>query len=320
MELRSHSQTLLRNALDYAARGWAVFPVRVDDKRPAFPDHDTGTCVGRDPRCRAAGHHVQWEARATTDPDRIRRGWSSRPYNIGIACGPSGLVVVDLDMRKPGQEPPDAWRIDGVNAGADVFALICQRANQLDPTATFTAATGRGGRHRFFRHPEGEPLLRNTNGEHGHGLGWLVDTRAHGGYVIAAGSVVNGRPYTVVNDVDPIPLPGWLATRLAPPALPPQRPVVVELGTGRRAAYLDAAIRPSLAAIAAASEGTLNATLFGASVALGQLVAGGSLDDATTEDLLVRAAVAAKHPAGAARRTVRSGFRIGAKRPRSVAA
>ena len=96
--------------------------------------------------------------------------------------------------------------------------------------------------------------------------------------------------------------------------------MVVELGTGRRAAYLDAAIRPSLAAIAAASEGTLNATLFGASVALGQLVAGGSLDDATTEDLLVRAAVAAKHPAGAARRTVRSGFRIGAKRPRSVAA
>ena len=322
MELRPHQQALLRNALEYAARGWAVFPLRVDDKRPAFPDHDADGCAGADPRCQAAETHVGWEARATTDPDRIRRGWSTHPYNIGIACGPSGLVVVDLDTRKPGKQPPEAWRIDGVNDGQDVFALICQRAGQPDPTETFTVATGRGGRHRFFRQPDWPPL-RNTTGEHGNGLGWLVDTRAHGGYVVAAGSIVNGKPYTVVNDVDPIVLPDWLATRLRPAPLPAQRPVVVELGSGRRAAYLDAAIRSSLDAIATAGRNdndTLNTTLFGASVALGQLVAGGALDDADTEALLLRAAVAAGHPAGSARRTIRSGFRTGAKRPRSVAA
>ncbi|MGW1451161.1 bifunctional DNA primase/polymerase, partial [Micromonospora sp. NPDC002411] len=65
---------LLTAALAHAARGWHVFPLRPDDKRPAFPDHTADQCAGRDPRCRTG--HVGWEARATTDPARIRRAWS----------------------------------------------------------------------------------------------------------------------------------------------------------------------------------------------------------------------------------------------------
>ncbi|MEF9884377.1 bifunctional DNA primase/polymerase [Streptomyces sp. P9-A4] len=38
-------------------------------------------------------------------------------------------------------------------------------------------------------------------------MGWKVDTRAWGGYVVAAGGVVHRRPYEVLNAVDPIPLP-----------------------------------------------------------------------------------------------------------------
>src|SRR5690349_10328187 len=49
---------LMRAALDAADRGWHVFPVRPNNKRPAFPDHPAETCRGRDPRCRAAGAHV----------------------------------------------------------------------------------------------------------------------------------------------------------------------------------------------------------------------------------------------------------------------
>src|SRR5690349_6896433 len=60
---------LLTAALSAAGRGWHVFPLRPDDKRPAIE---------------------RWEQRATTDPDRIRRCWTAGPYGIGLACGPSG--------------------------------------------------------------------------------------------------------------------------------------------------------------------------------------------------------------------------------------
>ena len=83
-------------ALGHAGRGWHVFPLRCDTrardagqaKRPAFPDHDIDRCPGTDPRCRDG--HTGWEPRATCDPARIGRAWARTPYNIGIACGPSG--------------------------------------------------------------------------------------------------------------------------------------------------------------------------------------------------------------------------------------
>src|SRR5690348_11041735 len=168
---------LLAAALDYAARGWHVFPLRPNDKRPAFPDHTADTCHGRDPRCHAAGMHVGWEPRATTDPGRIRRAWATTPYNIGIACGPSRLVVVDLDTAKPGQPPPPSD--PPVRNGADVFGLVCAAHTSdgaPDLYATFTVATGRGGTHLYYRHPDDGPQLRNTSGDIGNGLGPLVDT------------------------------------------------------------------------------------------------------------------------------------------------
>lgn len=58
---------LLTSALAAAERGWHVFPLLPDSKRPAI-----------------AG----WEQRATTDPIRIRLCWDSGPFNIAIACGP----------------------------------------------------------------------------------------------------------------------------------------------------------------------------------------------------------------------------------------
>ena len=89
---------LLNAALWCAARGWHVFPLRPGDKRPAFPDHKAEDCTGTDLRCR--GGHQGWEPRATTDPGRIGRAWARTPYNIGIACGPSGLLVIDLDTAQ----------------------------------------------------------------------------------------------------------------------------------------------------------------------------------------------------------------------------
>jgi Bifunctional DNA primase/polymerase, N-terminal len=285
-------------ALAAAVRGWHVFPLRPDDKRPAVTD---------------------WENRATIDPDRIRRCWATGPYGVGIACGPSCLFVVDLDRPKPGQTPPPEWTAEGITDGADVFAVLCDRAGQPFPS-TYTVTTGRGGTHLYFRHPVDGPSLRNTSGMQGNGLGWLVDTRAHGGYVVAAGSTVAGRPYTVLHDTDPDTTPAWLGERLRPAPLPPQRPVAVELPADRRGAYLRAAIDAETRRVAEAPEGQRNRSLYIAAVALGQLAAGGALPEADARTLLEQAASAAGLTALEARRTVTSGLRAGANRPRQVAA
>ncbi|MEU2984949.1 bifunctional DNA primase/polymerase [Micromonospora aurantiaca] len=295
---------LLTAALGHAARGWHVFPLRPDDKRPAFPDHAADDCTGRDPRCRAG--HVGWEARATTDPDRIRRAWSARPYGIGLACGPSRLVVVDLDTPKTGR------------AGRDGLAVLAElaaaHAATIDPT--YTVTTGRGGTHLYYRHPDAGPALRNTAGT----LGPMVDTRAHGGYVVAAGSTVAGRPYVVDLDTDPAPLPGWLAALLAPAPLPPQRPVVVDLPADRTGAYVRAAIDRETARVTAAPAGERNRCLYIAAVALGQLAAGGALTADDAQSVLEQAAASAGLGRVETARTIRSGLAAGSRRPRKVAA
>ncbi|GLZ15655.1 hypothetical protein Acsp04_58900 [Actinomadura sp. NBRC 104425] len=291
------ADTLARYALAAAARGWHVFPLRPGDKRPAV---------------------TNWEGRATaTDTARIRRCWQHAPYNIGIACGPSGLVVIDLDTPKPGQVPPPEWADEpGISTGADVLAALAERHGQPFPFETYTVRTASGGMHLYFTAPAGA-RLRNTAGR----LGWLIDTRAHGGYVVAAGSAVGPNAYATAYDVPPAPLPGWLAELLHPAPRPTRQPVVVHLAApGRRAAYLNKAIKASVDAVAAAPQGRRNATLYGAAVALGQLVAGGALDPADTEDLLVNAAVQSGQSELAARRTIVSGFRAGAQRPRRVPA
>ena len=179
---------LLNAARWCAARDWHVFPLRPGDKRPAFPDHKAEDCTGTDPRCRSG--HQGWEPRATTDPGRIGRAWARTPYNIGIACGPSGLLVIDLDKPKPGEVPPPQWALPGVTDGADVLAALCERHGQPFPCETFIVRTRRGGLHLYFTAPPGV-RLGNTAGDSERGLGWLIDTRGHGGYVVAPGSFVD---------------------------------------------------------------------------------------------------------------------------------
>lgn len=278
------------DALNAAACGWRVFPLIPDAKAPAIHS---------------------WESRATTDPDRIRRCWSAGPYNIGIATGPSGLVVVDLDKLKSG-ELPDPWA-DYVHGG-EVLAEL-ERCAGAEPVPTHTVATGRGGRHLYYRHPHG-PDLRNTQGR----LGPLVDTRAHGGYVVGAGSVVDGRAYRTIATGPVAELPGWLCAGLAPAPLPAQAPVTVELGTDRAGRYVAAAIDAQVRHLEQATEGRRNHALYTSAVALGQLVAGGAIGAAEIEGLLTQAAHRIGLRPMETARTIASGLRAGAQRPRTVAA
>tara|TARA_R110000823_G_C15696889_1_gene476006 strand:+ start:69 stop:527 length:459 start_codon:yes stop_codon:yes gene_type:complete len=140
-------------AVAYAKRGWHVLPVFAGDKRPYFP-------------LAPAGYKS-----ATNDVATVEKWFSDNPHlNIGIACAPSGLVVMDIDYRNGGTS-------QGLNL------------------ATFTVATG-DGLHLYY-----------SVGKDAHFKGMLrggVDIK-HNGYVVAGGSThPNGKFYEVICDMEPV--------------------------------------------------------------------------------------------------------------------
>jgi len=256
---------LLTNALDLAARGMHVFPLKPGEKTPAL--------------------HKDWENRATTDPARIERCWSAGPFNIGVACGPSGLLVVDLDTPKPETPPaPAPFDQPGVNDGADALAVLAEQHAERFPWETLSVTTGRGGMHLYFTQPDGI-RLRNTAGK----LGWLIDTRGTGGYVVGPGSTVNGNPYTTTNPTPPAPLPRWLRRLLTPPK-PAPRPAPTQGSHGAPSRYAEAVLRGELAKVYAAVPGTRNDTLNAVAFTLGTHVAKGTLPADLAERALTHTA------------------------------
>ncbi|WOT34268.1 bifunctional DNA primase/polymerase [Streptomyces coeruleorubidus] len=198
--------------------------------------------------------------------------------------------------------------------------LLCERHSQPFPDDTYRVRTWSGGTHLYFAAPEGE-ALRNTAGDSARGLGWKVDTRAVGGLVVGAGSAFAGESYTVAQHAPVAPLPVWLAELLRPAPLPPQRPVTVPLTIrDRRGKFLNAAVNGELARVTGSGEHQHNNALYIASVALGQLVAGGELDAYEVAERLAEAALSVGQGEREARRTIASGLRAGANRPRTVAA
>ncbi|PRX61427.1 bifunctional DNA primase/polymerase-like protein [Nonomuraea fuscirosea] len=292
---------LTRYALAAAARGWHVFPLAPHDKRP-LPGF------------------TAWETHATTDPALIHDMWTRGPFNIGIACGPSNLVVLDLDVPKPDEHPPAAWARPGVNDGSDVLAVLCEKAGQPLPLETFMVRTRRGGIHLYFTAPTDRDL-RNTAGK----LGWKIDTRARGGYVVAPGSTVTlpdgTGSYDVLHDPPPAPLPSWLADHLTTqPSVSSAGAVLNACGGDRAAGYALAALRGEIQRVLDAVPGTRNTMLNLAAFALGQLIAAGLLPRALAEACLLNAAEATGLDLREAFTTIRSGLDSGHRRPRRTAA
>lgn len=305
------STTRLRDwALRLAAHGWPIFPLRPGSKVPALHGRD------RCPRLGAcAGGHRGWEQRATTDPEVILRCWSHGAYNVAVATGPAGLVVIDLDVPKDGQALPDGWNMPLISSGADVLAYLMQRAGQPLPD-TFTVRTATGGRHLYFRCPHGVQL-RNTAGV----VGPLIDTRAYGGYVVAPGSIVASGGYELLADHEPATLPGWLVRALNPKSRETNS-APREIATGHLSRYLRAALDRESARVTGALAGTRNKALFVASCALGQLVASNALPEHDARVVLEHAAephlTAGAYDARQRDNTITSGFRVGASRPRRI--
>lgn len=83
--------SMLDAALFYATHcNWSVFPCDERSKEP----HSLGAAPDGKP------YRLRWGTFATTVPNRLgawRRRWPHA--NIGLACKPSGLVVVDVDPK-----------------------------------------------------------------------------------------------------------------------------------------------------------------------------------------------------------------------------
>ncbi|MET8519756.1 bifunctional DNA primase/polymerase [Nocardioides sp. NPDC004968] len=327
----------LTTALAYAARGWHVFPLQPDTKRPATPGHRATDCDGTDPWCRTG--HTGWEQRATTRPDWITRAWSSNPtYGVGIACGPSRLVVVDLDTHKPRTEIPEPWKSFEITTGEDVLDhLAGVHGGTIAPT--YTVRTVSGGIHLYYAAPA-DAAYGNTAGK----IGWLIDTRAHGGYVVAPPTSIGPNAYEITNDRPAAPLPMFLVDLLTHDRRPvastsqdrsqggprtpaqPLRPIGSGDSLRKPDAYVnrvfDIAINGDItngvAGLEDATEGGRNAALYVAAATVGKLVARGLITEHAALDRLMSAA-AGHIAAGAytphdAENTILSGFRRAATR------
>ncbi|MGW7262636.1 bifunctional DNA primase/polymerase [Streptomyces sp. NPDC054842] len=292
---------LLTWALEAARREWHVIPLRPHDKRPA--GHADKYCPGTG---RCDNGHKTPEERATTDHDLLVAAWTRQPYNIGIATGPSGLLVIDLDTLKPQESK-------GTPDGAANFQALCERAGQTVPD-TYRVRTARGGGHLYFTQPPGLQL-HSTAGR----LAKKVDTRGWGGYVVAPGSITADGTYTVLDDREPVPLPGWLCDALtAAPAAAPG-PLRLPVMAGSLAAQ--AALEAECAAVAAAAEGMRNTVLNRSAFKVGRFVAWGDLPRHVVEEAFQAAGEAAGLATAECRTTIRSALdgSIRTARPREAA-
>jgi len=280
-------------ALHLAARGWHVFPIAPNAKRPPVID--------------------RWETRASTNPDQITRWWQV-PYTIGIATGPSGLVVIDLDIPKPGETTPDQWATLGIRSGAGVLRALA-RQHDTTVTPTYAVTTPSGGWHLYYTTPTGAQL-RNTH----NALEWKIDTRAHGGYIVAPGCQVPPGRYELVDDRDPAELPDWLHQALDPqPSARLSAPTVA--AATNPSGYVSTAVRGEIQRVRIAPPGQHNAALCRAAYALGQLIGAGLLDHDTAQAELTTAADALTStdcdctPREVAR-VITAGLAAGARNPR----
>jgi putative DNA primase/helicase len=163
-------------AIDFARRGWPVFPCNEKNGRPLVRGD-----LGEDDKLipNTGGLH-----KATCDEAQIEAWWRKWPRaQIGLHSGGGDLLHVDFDPRvdeqtdeETGEVTRDVWTVDRLKA-----ALLAQMGVPLPPT--LASLTPSGGEHHWFQMPDGEPIGNSGN------LPRHIDVRGQGGYVIVPPSV-----------------------------------------------------------------------------------------------------------------------------------
>lgn len=114
--VKKQQSDLLAAALEYAAQGLPVIPIKRGRKKPPYIKG--------------------WPDLASTDPNVIKQWWTEFPQaNVAIVTGRrSGLVVLDVDKK---------------TGGFDSLKQLLEKYGPLPET--LSADTPRGGKHYFFR-------------------------------------------------------------------------------------------------------------------------------------------------------------------------
>lgn len=172
-------RTKLEWALQHAADGFFVFPLKPNSKKPAI----TG-----------------WQDAATRNQTQIEKWWRQNPdYNIGIYTGKFGddggaLLVVDVDVKK------------GKNGHHTLLGLELEEKGL---PRTRTNGTANGGQHIIF-------FVEAAVRQGVNVLGPSLDIRSRGGYIAAPGSLIDGKAYTVLNNAPITPTPQWIVDDCGP--------------------------------------------------------------------------------------------------------
>lgn len=300
------AESMLDMALEYAERGWKVFPCHY----PVFvPDQPTRCSCGK-PDCPNIGKHPASKhgfKDATDSAKVIREWWTGNPFwNIGIATGEvSNLVVVDVDTHD--------------TDGKDTWAKLEAKYGEI---VTRAARTGGNGIHDLFTHP-GVRVGNRTAALPG------IDVRGDGGYIVAPGSVhASGNEYGWLNDNPVAPMPVWMLDWLLADVYPlngeDASNVIESIATKTLSAtaltsYAQAALDGETSRVALAAPGTRNDQLNRAAFALGQLIEQGLLERPDVEAALEGACASnglLQEDAEGTRKTIASGINGGMSKPR----
>lgn len=265
-------------ALDYASRGWSVFPSPPGTKKSfKSAEHSDGRPWG-----------------ATVDAAEIKRDFMEWPNaNVGIVCGAgSGIFVVEADTK-------EGHDVDGI------ASLVALEGKHGTFPPTLQAISPSGSVHYYFRHPGAGFNIKNSASAIAAG----VDVRGDGGMVIGVPSVKPGKGvYRWLNDLPIADAPDWLldlvVTKEAPkevlsitdqalakikrPDGQPDPYVAHGASDSNGRAYIDAVLRGEYDAVAKLSNGR-NDQLNISACKLGHYVAGGVLDEQDAIDTLMGA-------------------------------
>jgi Bifunctional DNA primase/polymerase, N-terminal len=226
---------------------------------------------------------------ATTNPARVDAWWKACPdANVGLRTGVR-FDAVDLD-------------------GPDAIASLEDVKKDFElPGPCVKTPHG----HHVWVEPS----------DHGNRAGFLphVDYRGQGDYVLAPPSIVGGPRYRWERMERQQPVPSWLAELVHPRRdLPVTRAQLPVPSGGRATAYGAAALRRELEQLGRAAEGTRNASLNRSAFALGQLVASGALEEASTAEALLDAGLRIGRGERECERTIASGMSAGMEQPRPL--